>query len=265
MNAGFERLEDVILDELFPEVDLSLRRGRHLGREDGLAYGFLGDAHDHLEPFYRRFGAELVHKSDGYFYLLPSNDRLGRSHLSEGEMLVGQAMALLYLDPESLLHGGVVSRELVLQRLASLVGQEDLVRVLHPRLRRADERLREGGQRLGRGALLDAVADDQQQESSAAEITGDGVDELRFLQVEQIACTRLEEIPKAGADGPAGVGIEILVVPPREMIGVIEDLPHDFTARLGVLPEFGLDERQQPVGRDVEAVDRSHIRRDLAT
>jgi chromosome partition protein MukE len=141
MNTGFERLEDVILDELFPEVDLALRRGRHLGREDGPAYGFLNDAHDHLEPFYRRFGAELVHKSDGYFYLLPSNDRLGRSHLSEGEMLVGQAMALLYLDPESLLHGGVVSRELVLQRLASLVGHEDLVRVLHPRLRKADERV----------------------------------------------------------------------------------------------------------------------------
>jgi chromosome partition protein MukE len=159
MNAGFERLEDVILDELFPEVDLSLRRGRHLGREDGLAYGFLGDAHDHLEPFYRRFGAELVHKSDGYFYLLPSNDRLGRSHLSEGEMLVGQAMALLYLDPESLLHGGVVSRELVLQRLASLVGQEDLVRVLHPRLRKADERVAAEAVRTRFGRALRTLAD----------------------------------------------------------------------------------------------------------
>jgi chromosome partition protein MukE len=159
VNAGFERLEDVVLDDLFPEVDLALRRGRHVGREDGPMYGFLNDAHDHLEPFYRRFGAELVHKSDGYFYLLPSSDRLGRSHLSAGEMLVGQAMALLYLDPDSLLHGGVVSRELVLQRLASLVGQEDLVRVLHPRLRKVDERVAAETVRTRFGRALRALAD----------------------------------------------------------------------------------------------------------
>jgi chromosome partition protein MukE len=141
VNGAFERLEDVVLDELFPEVDLQLRRGRHVGREDGPAYAFLADAHDHLELFYRRFGAELVHKSDGYFYLLPSSDRLGRAQLNAGEMLVGQALALMYLDPDSLLHGGVVSREPVLQRLASLVGQHDLVQVLHRRLRKADERV----------------------------------------------------------------------------------------------------------------------------
>lgn len=159
MNAGFERLEEVILDDLFPDVDLALRRGRHVGREDGPAYEFLNDAHDHLEPFYRRFGAELVHKSDGYFYLLPSSDRLGRGQLSAGEMLVGQAMALLYLDPESLLHGGVVSRELVLQRLASLVGQEDLVRVLHPRRRKVDERVAAETIRARFGRALRALSD----------------------------------------------------------------------------------------------------------
>jgi chromosome partition protein MukE len=159
MNAGFERLEDVILDDLFPEVDLALRRGRHVGREDGPMYGFLNDAHDHLEHFYRRFGAELVHKSDGYFYLLPSSDRFGRSHLNAGEMLVGQAMALLYLDPDSLLHGGVVSRELVLQRLASLVGQDDLVRVLHQRQRKVDERVAAETVRVRFGRALRALAD----------------------------------------------------------------------------------------------------------
>ncbi len=159
VSAGFERLEDVVLDDLFPDVDLALRRGRHVGREDGLMYGFLNDAHDHLEPFYRRFGAELVHKSDGYFYLLPSSGGLGRGHLSAGEMLVGQAMALLYLDPDSLLHGGVVSRELVLQRLESLVGQEDLVRVLHPRLRKVDERVAAETVRTRFGRALRALAD----------------------------------------------------------------------------------------------------------
>lgn len=102
MNGGFERLEGVVLDDLFPEVDLALCRGRHVGRDDGAAYDFLSNALDHLEPLYRRFGAELVFKSKGYFYLLPSGDRLGRSQLNVAEMLVGQSMALLFLLPESL-------------------------------------------------------------------------------------------------------------------------------------------------------------------
>lgn len=141
MESGFESLEAAIADECFPEVDLALRRGRHFGLEDGTAYQYLVDALDHLEPFYRRFGCELVRKPDGYFYLLPSGDRLGRRRLSEGEMLVGQTLALMYLDPAAVQHGGVVPREALLQRLQGLLGVEALVRILEPRRRRVDERI----------------------------------------------------------------------------------------------------------------------------
>jgi len=140
-TSGFGSLEEVIADEHFPEVDLALRRGRHVGRDDGTVYDYLVDALDHLEPFYRRFGCELVQQADGYFYLLPSGDRLGRRQLSAGEMLVGQTLALLYLDPATLQHGGVVRREALLQRLAGLVGTETLVRTLNPRRRKFDERI----------------------------------------------------------------------------------------------------------------------------
>jgi len=140
-TSGFQSLEEVIGDEHFPEVDLALRRGRHIGRDDGTVYDYLVDALDHLEPFYRRFGSELVQRSDGYFYLLPSGDRLGRRHLSAGEMLVGQTLALMYLDPATLQHGGVVQREALLQRLSGLLGTETLVRTLNPRKRKFDERI----------------------------------------------------------------------------------------------------------------------------
>ena len=140
-TSGFGSLEEVIADEHFPEVDLALRRGRHVGRDDGTVYDYLVDALDHLEPFYRRFGCELVQQADGYFYLLPSGDRLGRRQLSAGEMLVGQTLALLYLDPATLQHGGVARREALLQRLAGLVGTETLVRTLNPRRRKFDERI----------------------------------------------------------------------------------------------------------------------------
>jgi chromosome partition protein MukE len=96
-------------------------------------YEYLVDAQALLEAFYRRFGCELIQQSDGYFYLLPSGDRLGRRQLSAAEMLVGQTLALLYLDPATLQHGGVVGRELLLQRLAALLGTDILVRTLEPR------------------------------------------------------------------------------------------------------------------------------------
>ena len=139
--SAFESLEHVIADEHFPQADLALRRGRHIGRDDGTVVDYLVDALDHLEPLYRRFGAELVQRSDGYFYLLPSGDRLGRRHLSAGEMLVGQTLALMYLDPATLQHGGVVARAALLQRLDGLLGRETLARTLNPRKRKLGERV----------------------------------------------------------------------------------------------------------------------------
>jgi chromosome partition protein MukE len=56
-------------------------------------------------------------------------------------MLVGQALALLYLDPSTLQRGGVVARGALLERLAGLVGQEMLVRTLNPHRRKFDERV----------------------------------------------------------------------------------------------------------------------------
>lgn len=140
-SSSFQCLEEAVTDEHFPEVDLALRRGRHVGRDDGTAYDYLVDALDHLEPFYRRFGCELVQRADGYFYLLPTGDRLGRRQLSAGEMLVGQTLALMYLDPATLQHGGMVQRETLLQRLAGLLGTEALVRTLNPWRRKFDERI----------------------------------------------------------------------------------------------------------------------------
>jgi chromosome partition protein MukE len=139
--SAFHTLEEAIADDHYPEVDLALRRGRHIGRDDGTMYEYLVDAQALLEPFYRRFGCELVQQSDGYFYLIPSGDRLGRRQLSVGEMLVGQTLALLYLDPATLQHGGIIGREALLQRLAALLTADVLVRVLDPRKRKYDERV----------------------------------------------------------------------------------------------------------------------------
>ena len=152
--SGFARLEEVILDAEFPAVDLALRQGRHIDRDDGAWYAFLTDAQEHLEPFYRRYACDLVHKSDGYFYLLPTGDKLPRRQLAVAEMLVGQALALLYLDPASVEHGGVVTREQLIAHLAAVLGTDALIRAFNPKRKRYDERV---AQKTARAKVAEAV------------------------------------------------------------------------------------------------------------
>ena len=140
-RPGYAQLQDVILDPDFPELDLALRRGRHVDRDDVAWYALLGDAQDHLEAFYRRYGCELVHKTDGYFYLLPTGDKLSRRQLAIGDMLVGQALALLYLHPSTIERGGLHTTEELIAQLATVMGSDALIRAFNPKRRRYDERV----------------------------------------------------------------------------------------------------------------------------
>jgi chromosome partition protein MukE len=135
IELPYPSLEDVVQDPVFPEVDLALRRGRHIDLDDTEWFAFLAEAQTFLEAFYRRFGCELCKAPDGYFYLLPSGDRLGRRQLSRGEMLVGQALALMYLDPATVKAAGVVPAAQLLELLGSLVGQDRLIVTLNFRKR----------------------------------------------------------------------------------------------------------------------------------
>jgi len=131
IEQPYPSLEAAIGDQVFPDVDLALRRGRHIDLDDAEWFAFLVEAQLHLEPFYRRFGCELIKVADGYFYLLPAGDRLGRRQLSEGEMLVGQGLALMYLDPATVKAAGIVHQAQLLELLASLVGQQRLIVALN--------------------------------------------------------------------------------------------------------------------------------------
>jgi chromosome partition protein MukE len=82
-----------------------------------------------------------VHRSDGYFFLLPQTDALGKRQLSIAEMIVGQGLALAYLDPKTLESGGRITRDELLNQLATAMGADALMRALNPQRRRPDERL----------------------------------------------------------------------------------------------------------------------------
>ncbi len=140
-GKGYAQLQDVLLDDDFPELDLALRRGRHVDRDDVAWYALLGDAQELLEPFYRRYGCELIHKADGYYYLLPTGDKLSRRQLSPGDMLVGQALALLYLHPSTVERAGLHSHDELIGQLAAVMGSDALIRAFNPKRRRHDERV----------------------------------------------------------------------------------------------------------------------------
>jgi chromosome partition protein MukE len=154
MSETFSQIGDVVADESFPAVDLALRRGRHIHKGDETWYAFLFDAQPLLEQFYGRYGYELVHRSDGYFFLLPANEALGKRQLSVPEMIVGQGLALAYLEPSRLEKGGIISREELLNQLASAMGADALLRTLAPQKKRPDERV---AQRNARNKIAEAL------------------------------------------------------------------------------------------------------------
>jgi chromosome partition protein MukE len=155
----YNELQDVVMDPSFPELDVALRRGRHVDREDFAWYTLLTEAQPHLETFYRRYGCELVHKADGYFYLLPSGDMLSRRQLAPSDMLVGQALALLYLDPATIERGGRITAEDVVAQLVVVLGSDGLIRAFNPKLkRRYDERIAQKNVRTQVGSAIRHLA-----------------------------------------------------------------------------------------------------------
>jgi chromosome partition protein MukE len=154
VSKTFEQLQDVIDDAEFPALDLALRRGFHVDRDAAGWYTLLSEAQALLEAFYRRYGCELVHKTDGYFYLLPTSDQLPRRQLSAQDMLVGQALALLYLDPISLERGGLVTREQVIEQLVAALGTPALMAAFVPKRKRKDE---QAAQRQVRAKIAESI------------------------------------------------------------------------------------------------------------
>ena len=117
-----------------------------------------------------RFGCDLVRSPDGYFFLSPRGDRMGRRSLDAAEMLVGQTLCLLRLDPGMLRTSWRVARLRVLELLEQLVGAERLGQVLNPRRKRRSQAVEEEEIRkdvagairtLARLGFVDVEADDQ--------------------------------------------------------------------------------------------------------
>ncbi len=132
-EPSFRCLEDVITDPLFPSLDQRLRKGFHVDSDDIAEYELLQRAAEWLDAFYARYECRLVHGPEGFWYLLSEGDLLGHRRLSLAQMLVGQVLALMRMDPAWLSETGWIPRIKVLETLENLLGRERLAAVLAPR------------------------------------------------------------------------------------------------------------------------------------
>lgn len=130
----YQSLDEVIADPVFARVDTDLRRGRHIGADyDPSMFDFLTAAKPYLDGFYERYDATLMMRQEGYFYLLPDRSAvpplLGQRRLTAMDMLVGQALALMRLDPRWLESDLQIPDAAVLARLEQILGEDRLLRM----------------------------------------------------------------------------------------------------------------------------------------
>lgn len=117
----YQHLVDVLDDPAFPDVDLALRGGRHIGPEDLDEHALVERSADLLADFYQRYGCRLACTSESVYHLVNDQGRLPRRTLSAGEMLVGQTLALLYLSPEVMAEAGEIPEQRLLEVLEELI------------------------------------------------------------------------------------------------------------------------------------------------
>ena len=164
-----EQLVKALSNPLFPALDSQLRAGRHISSDDMDNYAFLSDFDGDLGAFYQRYNAELVRAPEGFFYLRPrSTSFIGRSVLSELDMLVGKILCFLYLSPERLAHEGIFTNQELYEELLNLADEKKLMRLVTNRATGSDldkeklfEKVRTSLRRLRRIGMVLPVGDDE--------------------------------------------------------------------------------------------------------
>ncbi|MHC6526914.1 MULTISPECIES: chromosome partition protein MukE [unclassified Vibrio] len=134
-----DNLVKAISNPLFPQLDSMLRAGRHISSEDLDNHALLCDFEVELASFYQRYNTELIKAPEGFFYLRPrSTSLIGRSVLSELDMLVGKVLCFLYLSPERLAHEGIFTNQELYEELLALADEKKLMKLVTNRATGSD-------------------------------------------------------------------------------------------------------------------------------
>jgi len=163
-----ENLAKAISNPLFPALDSALRTGRHISTEDLDNYALLSDFEAELALFYQRYNTELIKAPEGFFYLRPrSTSLIGRSVLSELDMLVGKVLCFMYLSPERLAHEGIFTYLELHEELLTIADEKKLIKLATHRSTGSDldkeklfEKVRTSLRRLKRLGMIISVGEE---------------------------------------------------------------------------------------------------------
>ena len=93
-------------------------------------------------------------------------------------------------------------------------------------------------------ALTDAIAEEEKEEATPTEVARYRVGKICLVKIARVPPCEAVEREVLVMAGKPNSGFKMGVVPPADLLGIVQDLPYYFSSCLGVLPEFTLDERQ---------------------
>jgi chromosome partition protein MukE len=128
MEKEINDLHDLLLDPLFPELDMKLRTGWHCDEEEIEAFEFISRVQDKIEMFYELYGYELLYATEGYYYLHPVSSSIKTYKLGIDSMIISQFLALMKMDPQYLESSGYFSLDELLDRIELMLGKQQVVR-----------------------------------------------------------------------------------------------------------------------------------------
>ncbi len=135
MKKEYNDLHELIMDDLFPEIDVKLRSGWHCDEEEIQDYDFITQALDWLMIYYERYECELVYASEGYYYLRPISKLIKTYSLGMEAMVVSQFLALMKMDPQYLETSGNFNLQELLEKIELLLGRTQINRIFLRRKR----------------------------------------------------------------------------------------------------------------------------------
>lgn len=135
MKKEYNDLHELIMDPLFPEIDVKLRGGWHCDEEEIEAYEFITRALDWVTIYYDLYGCELVYAAEGYYYLQPVSKLVKTYTLGIESMIVSQFLALMKMDPRYLESSGSFDFQELVDKIELLLGKNQINRIFLRRKR----------------------------------------------------------------------------------------------------------------------------------
>jgi chromosome partition protein MukE len=117
----------------FAEIDIDLRRGRHISRNEISRFEFITQNFEAYESFYAAYGARLIQHPDGFFFLVAKGSLMPTRVLPRSVMHLGIFIAFKRRDPDLTRTNGTMSIAGLIQDLETSVPPETLVKVFAPK------------------------------------------------------------------------------------------------------------------------------------